>query len=235
MGRTASTRSGQALRGLGALYHSYRLFGIENQQRPEFVVNQRVKEPIILGYIALALGKSRGSVDDKVSFAELFCADGYYAMLAAWLGAAPAVGIDNDRDGWSKSVSAIARRLGLSVEFQRRDATDLNERDAYDVVANIGGLYHVRDPVDVLRRSWAMARRYLIVQSVVSLANESAAYFEAPAPGWTHGCRFSAEFLFAAVSAEGYRVVDSFRNVLEGNDRPEDRGSVYMLIEKPPA
>jgi hypothetical protein len=226
---------GRSLRGLGALYHSYHLFGIQNRQRPEYAVNQRAKEPIILGYIALALGKSRRSVDDAVSFAELFCADAYYAMLAAWLGASPAIGIDNDRDGFSKPATEIARRLGLRVEFARRDVNDLNESDAYDVVANIGGLYHVGNPIDVLRKSWAMAKRYLIVQSVVSLANESPEYFEAPAPGWTHGSRFSAEFLLGAVRAEGYRVIDSCRNVLEGNERPEDRGSVYMLIEKPSA
>ncbi|HVR45749.1 MAG TPA: methyltransferase domain-containing protein [Candidatus Binatia bacterium] len=226
---------GRTLWGLGPLYHSYRLFGVNNEQRPEYAVNQRVKEPIILGHIALALGKSRRSIDDAVSFAELFCADGYYAMLAAWLGASPSVGIDNDRDGFSKPVTQIARRLGLSVEFARRDVNDLNESDVYDVVANVGGLYHVRDPIDVLRKSWALARRYLIVQSVVSLANEGADYLEAPAPGWTHGSRFSADFLFGAVRAEGYRVIDSSRNVLEGNERPEDRGSVYMLIEKRPA
>jgi hypothetical protein len=226
--------TGRTLRGLGRLYHSYRLFGIQNQQRPEFVVNQRVKEPIILGYIALALGKSRRSVDDCVSFAELFCADAYYAMLAAWLGASPAVGIDNNREGWSKPANEIARRLGLRVDFQQRDVNDLNESDVYDVVANIGGLYHVPNPIDVLRKSWTMARHYLIVQSVVSLANEYAEYFESPAPGWTHGSRFSADFLFSAIRAEGYRVIDSCRNVLEGNERLEDRGSVYVLIEKRP-
>ena len=226
---------GRSLWGLGPLYHSYRLFGVENRQRPEYAVNQRVKEPIILGYIALALGKSRRSVDDTVSFAELFCADGYYAMLAAWLGASPAVGIDNDRDGFSRPVTRIARRLGLRVEFARRDVNELDEGDTYDVVANVGGLYHVPNPIEILRTSWRMARRYLIVQSVVSLANENPNYFESPAPGWTHGSRFSAGFLFGAVRAEGYRVVDSCRNVLEGNERPEDRGSVYMLIEKPSA
>lgn len=222
----------RSLRGLGPLYHSYRLFGIDNEQRPEFVVNQRVKEPIILGYMSLAIGKSRRAAADAVSFAELFCADAYYAMLAAWLGASPSVGIDNNRDGWSSPARRIARRLELGVDFQQRDVNELNESDVYDVVANIGGLYHVPNPIEILRKSWAMTRRYLIVQSVVSLANESPEYFESPAPGWTHGSRFSADFLFGAARSEGYRVIDSHRNVLEGNERPEDRGSVYMLIEK---
>jgi len=220
------------LEDLGPLYHSYHLFGVRNRQLPQFIVNQRVKEPILLGYIALAFGKSRTSASENVSFAELFCADAYYTMLAASIGASPAVGIDNNRDGWSKRTPEIARRLGLRVEFQQRDVNDLSERDGYDIVANIGGLYHVPNPLEILRKSWAMARRYLIVQSVVSMAHENADYFESPAPGWSHGSRFSAGFLLEAVRAEGYRVVDQHFNILEGNSRIEDRGSVYVLIEK---
>ncbi|HEV3153046.1 MAG TPA: methyltransferase domain-containing protein [Candidatus Baltobacteraceae bacterium] len=219
---------------LGPLYHDYRLFGVTNGQIPNFVVNQRVKEPILLGYIALAIGKSRGSVvDQPVSFAELFCADGYFTMLASLLGANPAVGIDSNRDGWSDNMLEVARRLGLQgVQFQQRDVNTLGEADAYDVVANLGGLYHVPNPVEILRKSWKMARKYLIVQTVVSMANDSETYFETPAPGWQHGSRYSAKSFINMLRSEGYRVIDGHFNVLEGNQRPEDRGSVYFLIEK---
>lgn len=225
----------RALDDLGPLYHDYRLFGVENAQLPNFVVNQRVKEPILLGYISLAIGKSRKSVNDPVSFAELFCADGYFTMLAARLGASPAVGIDSNRDGWSDNMPEVARRLGLgSVVFQPRDVNDITESNAYDVVANVGGLYHVPNPIEILRKSWNLARRYLIVQTVVSMANEEETYFEAPAPGWQHGSRFNAKSFINMLRAERYRVIDGHFNVLEGNARPEDRGSVYFLIEKTP-
>jgi len=218
---------------LGPLYHDYRWFGARNEQIPNFTVNQRVKEPILLGYIALAIGKCRRRVDDPVSFAELFCADGYYTMLAARLGADPAVGIDSNRDGWSDHMPEIARRLGLdAVRFEQRDVAAIDEHGTYDIVANLGGLYHVTNPVEILRKSWLMARRFLIVQTVVSMATDSDTYFEAPAPGWPHGSRFSANSFIAMLRREGYRVVDGHFNVLEGNQRPEDRGSVYFLIEK---
>jgi hypothetical protein len=54
--KRAETR--KSLDDLGPLYHSYRLFGVKNQQIPGiFQPNQACKEPIILSYIVLALAK----------------------------------------------------------------------------------------------------------------------------------------------------------------------------------
>ncbi len=218
---------------LGPLYHSYRLFGVQNRQLEQFRVNQLCKEPILLGYISLAIGKARESYFQSPSFAELFCADGYFTMLANFLGAGPAVGIDSNRDGWSNHMPEVARRLGLNgVRFEQRDVNTIAERDAYDIVANIGGLYHVSNPVEVLRKSYDLARRFLIVQTVVSVANNDGDYFVSPAPGWQHGCRYSPQSFVTMVQAQGYRILDAQFNQLEGNARIEDRGSVYMRIEK---
>jgi hypothetical protein len=101
-------------------------------------------------------------------------------------------------------------------------------------VANIGGLYHVTNPVEILRKSYELARRYLIVQTVVSMASNAPDYFVTPAPGWQHGCRYGAQSFVNVVQAQGYRILDAQFNQLEGNPRMEDRGSVYMLIEKAP-
>jgi hypothetical protein len=218
---------------LGPLYHSYRMFGVQNQQLENFRVNQMCKEPILLGYIALAIGKSRQSLADAPSFAELFCADGYFTMLANFLGASPAVGIDNNRDGWSNNMLEVARRLNLQgVRFEHRDVAMLSEYGAYDVVANIGGLYHVTNPVEVLRKSYNLARKFLIVQTVVSMQNNDGDYFVSPAPGWQHGSRYSPQSFVNMVQSQGWRIIDAQFNQLEGNTRIEDRGSVYMLIQK---
>ena len=218
---------------LGPLYHSYRLFGVENQQLETFRINQIVKEPILLGYISLAIGKTRERYSDAPSFVELFCGDGYFTMLAAYLGANPAVAIDNNRDGWSDHVSEVARRLNLpAVRFDQRDVRTMTETNAYDIVANIGGLYHVENPVEVLRMSYELARRYLIVQSVVSMANNDPDYYECPAPGQKHGNRYSTQSFINMVQREGYHILDAELNHLAGNGRVEDQGSVYMLIQK---
>jgi hypothetical protein len=224
-----------SLAQLGPLYHSYRLFGVENEQLPGiYAPNQACKEPILLAYIQLAIAKCRTSRSTPVSFAELFCADGYYAMAARHLGATDALGIDNDRDGHFGTAERIASALGIDrIAFLKMDVNDIASLPPADIVANVGGLYHVANPEEILRKSYAMARRFLIVQTVVSMATDDEHYYESPAPGWTWGNRFSRASFDALIRATGWTVVDRHFNELEGNDRPEDRGSVYYLIRKP--
>jgi hypothetical protein len=119
------------------------------------------------------------------------------------------------------------------VKFVNMDVNAIDTRAPVDIVANVGGLYHVDNPLEILRKSYAMAAKYLVVQNVVSLASTSETHFESPAPGWTWGNRFSMQSFDAAIHATGWDVVDRHFNELEGNERPEDRGSVYYLIRKP--
>ena len=167
------------LTDLGPLYHSYEFFGATNEQIAGiFRPNQLAKAPILRAYIQYAIAKSRRAATDRVTFLELFCADGYYTMAARRLGADHATGVDNDRDGHLRLAPAIAARLGLDhVSFEQRDVHDLRDGETYTVVANLGGLYHVSDPLDVLRASWKATERYLIVQSVVSIADRKPRLF----------------------------------------------------------
>lgn len=218
---------------LGPLYHSYELFGVRNEQLPGiFEQNQRCKEPILRAYVQWAIAKCRTTSDTPVSFAELFCADGYYAISAARMGASEAVGIDDNRHGQSMAAPAICDRLGEGrARYMDMDVHEIGRLPQVDIVANVGGLYHVEDPLEVLTLSYNMARRFLIVQNVVSLATQADDYFETPAPGHTWGSRFSRASFERALRETGYRVIDQHFNELEGNDRLEDRGSVYALIE----
>ena len=221
------------LRHLGPLYHSYRLLGGVNEQLPGiYAPNQAAKEPILVAYIQHAIAKCRATIATPVSFAELFCADGYYAMVAKHLGATRSIGIDNDRDGHFGNARTVAAALGLDVEFLKMEVDAIDTLEPVDIVANLGGLYHVANPLEVLRKSHALARRFLILQTVVSLATRDDRYFASPAPGWTWGCRFSRESFDRAIRETGWQVVDHHFNELEGNDRPEDRGSSYYLIRK---
>jgi predicted RNA methylase len=222
------------LSDLGELYHDFRLFGARNRQIPGiYAPNQRCKAPTIIAYIQLAIAKSRAAMDERVTFTELFCADGYYAMVARLLGADESYGVDSNRDGFLSNAQVIADRLGLtSVHFVRDDVGRVDLLPRTDIVANLGGLYHVSDPTEILSKSYAMARKFLIVQTVYSLVSDSPDYFESPAPGWTWGCRFSRQWLAAQIADLGYDVVDSHHNELEGNERLEDRGSAYYLVAK---
>lgn len=112
------------------------------------------------------------------------------------------------------------------------DVNEIHQLNPVDVVTNIGGLYHVANPAEILLNSYDLAKRFLFIQTVVSLANSDEDYFEAPAPGWTWGSRYSRESFNRLIGSFGWDVVDSHFNESEGNDRLEDRGSVYYLIRK---
>jgi hypothetical protein len=94
--------------------------------------------------------------------------------------------------------------------------------------------YHVSDPERVLRSSYDLARRYLIVQSVVSLANDDPDYLEAPAPGWDWGSRMNPVSFDAMVRDQGWNLLACHLNELPGNTELQHRGSVYYLIENDP-
>ena len=218
---------------LGELYHEYSIFGVKNKQLPGiYKPNQYSKAYIIRAYIQLSIAKCKTSVETPVSFTELFCADGYYAMVASHFGATMVQGIDNNRDGHFTKANIIARRLGLTnVHFIQEDVNKIDSMEKVDIVANVGGLYHVSNPQEILVKSYNMAKKYLIVQSVVSMANKDPDYFETPAPGWTWGCRFNKISFDRMIKKLKFDVVDQHFNELEGNERPEDRGSVYYLIK----
>lgn len=231
-----SDKKPQNLFEIGDLYHDFSLFGVKNKQLPgSFYLNQRCKAPIINAFISLAIAKSKKNIDDSVTFAELFCADGYYAMVASLFGATKSYGIDNDRDCYFEKAIQIAQILRIeNVDFIKCDITTSNTMgvENVDIVANVGGLYHVENPEEVLVKSYNLARKYLIVQSVVSMANDDPKYFETPAPGWSWGCRFNKDSFNTMIRKLGYKIIDYHFNELVGNDRMEDRGSVYYLIEK---
>jgi hypothetical protein len=99
-----------------------------------------------------------------VSFAEFFCADEYYAMIASNLGCALCYGIDNNRDAHFTYAPLIAEKLGFSeTHFINKDIGSALTENIWDIVANVGGLYQTEDPVRILQASYSAAHRYLIV------------------------------------------------------------------------
>ena len=220
------------LNDLGELYHEYSFFGVENHQvNNNYKGNQVTKAPMLNAMIALAIALVKEKKKD-LSFAELFCADAYFAMVAHRLGANRVVGIDNNRDGMSDETAKIAKRLNVPLEFHNINVEEASSLGQFDIVANIGGLYHVDDPESILDASYEMASQYLIVQNVVNLGNTSKKYFEKPAPGWTWGNRYSRESFSRLIKKKNYNIILEHFNTLGGNDRPEDKGCMFYLIQK---
>lgn len=222
------------LADLGPLYHDYSFFGIANEQISEvYAQNQKAKASILTAYIAQAVAKCDLKDNARPSFTELFCADGYYTMVASRLGCSPSLGIDDNSENHFEKAETVANRLGLNdCRFTQAEISPNSTFESTDIVANLGGLYHVKEPMEILRNSLRQARQYLIVQSVVSLATDEDSYFESPAPGWTWGCRYSRSSFHKMITEICPNIIDHYFNELTGNTRPEDRGSVYYLIKK---
>ncbi len=128
-----------------------------------------------------------------------------------------------------KKARLITTILGNSeiVRFECHDVFDL--KDTFDFCICAGGLYHLSKPRELLQLLALKIRIVMVIQTVYSLANESAKYFETPAPGWRHGCRFSYRYLHNMVRGSGWKILSEARNQLKGNKRLEDRGSAYLL------
>ncbi len=197
---------------------------------PSHLVNQRHKEAVLLPLVECCLH----DLGPEPSCLELFCADGYYALnVAARAPEAPVLGVDLDAKEIERAQTA-ARILGhRHARFQAADVWRFLEsrRGSYDLILCAGGLYHLTDPRRLLAELRPVAGRYLVLQSVVSLDHEADDYFETPAPGWRHGCRFSHARLERWLTELGWRIVAQERNELPGNRRPRDRGSSYFLCQ----
>ena len=230
-----SDKESNALADIGPLYHDFSFFGVNNKQlSDQFIQNQKAKAPVITAYIAYAKAKCETTKDSpNPSFTELFCADGYYTMVASRLGCFPCIGIDNNSEGYLDKAKAIIERLGMQdCRFIKSEISEKSSFDSTDIVAILGGLYHVSNPREILQNSFIQARQFLIVQSVVSLATDDVTYFESPAPGWTWGSRYSRSFFHKMITDICPNIVDHDFNILTGNQRMEDRGSVYYLLKK---
>lgn len=194
--------------------------------------NQRHKEAVLTPFLDEALG----SLSPAPSCLDLFCSDGYYSCLIASISSdATVTGVDL-LEADLKRARLARQILGLErVEFVQADVRSYvsGRAKSFDLVLCAGGLYHLSEPRALLADLRGVCDRFLVLQTVVSLENEASDYFETPAPGWSHGCRFSHGQLADWLDELGWRVVKSRRNELTGNNRLRDRGSSYFLCEAP--
>jgi len=192
------------------------------------MLNQPVKERYLLALVKQALA----GLGPAPTCLELFSADGYYSCRLKTLSAGARVtGVELD-SGQVQRAETIARRMGLrEVSFRREDVRSFLERsgETYDLVLCAGGLYHLSDPIGLLRAVSRVTRGYLVLQSVVTLETDDPGYFVQPAKGWQHGCRFTHAWLRARLEMLGWQILDEARAELPGNHRAHDRGASFFL------
>ncbi len=105
---------------------------------------------------------------------DIACNSGFWSFQCALLGA-DVVGFDA-RPELIEQGNLIKSIVGLNnVEFRVLDFWDMNPESldgTFDVVLNLGILYHLPDPLETLRLTKAMARKNILLDTGVHPSDE---------------------------------------------------------------
>jgi SAM-dependent methyltransferase len=108
-----------------------------------------------------------GGSFEGLSVLDAGCFQGYWSIEAARAGASRVVGFDL-REEHVEQARFCARAIGLpNVEFRRAELFDLATMGTFDVVLLFGVLYHVDQPIELLRRARGVTRRLIAVNTDV--------------------------------------------------------------------
>jgi len=201
-----------------------------NLRGENYVKNQRDKEEWLLPFLGKAFKLNSSKAE---SFLDVFCADGYYSFWVKQnFNPGRIVGVDITGEDIRRCLLIKSILNFDRIEFRQQNVLEMSKTEKFDIVLNAGGLYHLQEPSKFIELSYAITRRLMVLQTVVTLETESEDYFVSPAPGWKHGCRFTDAWIRKRLSDIGWRIIQKERNVLSGNERLCDRGSSYFLLEK---
>lgn len=120
--------------------------------------------------IAAAGGSLRGK-----RVLDIACNAGFWSLQCALLGAAEVVGFDA-RPELVEQAELLRSAVGASnARFERLEFSDMTPArlGVFDVVLNLGILYHLPDPLDALRRSLAMTSALMLLDTMLDPRNEA--------------------------------------------------------------
>lgn len=136
----------------------------------------KVRESMIFGMLDGMRFDYRGS-----SVLDIGCNEGYFLFEAMRRGCPTGLGLDARPENLAKAAF-VRDRLGLTgARLQQADAlaTDFGEA-SHDLVFLLGLIYHVEDPIGLVRRAARAARQVLFVETQLCSS-------PAPIPfGWGH-------------------------------------------------
>jgi SAM-dependent methyltransferase len=120
------------------------------------------RRDLITGTVADLLGDDL----DASTVLDIGCNSGYFSLDLAARGAAHVDGFDLREENIARA-RFVAEHYGLTnVDFRVADAETLGADEQWDVVLNLGLLYHLTNPLDVLRRTYELCRRFAIIDTV---------------------------------------------------------------------
>lgn len=124
------------------------------------------RRELINGTVAALLGDELA----QTTFLDLGCNCGFFTLDIAGRGALHADGVDLREENIAQA-RFVAEHYGASnVEFQVLDVDALAGDRQWDVVLNLGVLYHVVNPLQFLRQTYELCRKFAVIDTVCHAA-----------------------------------------------------------------
>lgn len=131
------------------------------------------RRDLVTGTVAELLGAELATT----TVLDIGCNSGFFSLDMAHRGAQHVDGIDL-RDENIAQAEFLANHYGLdNVSFRVLDADALPAGQQWDVVLNLGVLYHVVNPLQFLQQTYALCRRFAIIDTICHTEPVSAFVF----------------------------------------------------------
>ena len=117
---------------------------------------------LINGAIARLLGDELG----RSTVLDVGCHSGLFSLDLAARGATAVDGVDLRPQNIAQATF-LAEHYGIdNVTFEVRDADELAAERAWDVVLNLGLLYHVLNPFELIEQTYSLCRSFAVIDTV---------------------------------------------------------------------
>lgn len=201
--------------------------GVRTEAAPVAMDRMIYRSHLISGAVRQLLGPHL----KDCSFIDFACNHGYFTLETAHSGARSALGVDLRADNVAKA-KFLNSHFGLpNAEFREQDIYTLDTSEPFDVVFNLGVLYHITDPYRLLQLSFDLCTRFAVVDSIMHKEPVSAFIQRVNKDSSKHAeGKFDVELhpTYRAVIDLMYAV--GFKQVIEivrapdigGNDCPHD-------------
>lgn len=131
---------------------------------PPLAVERMVyRSHLITGTVRRLLG------DDlrNSTFIDFACNHGYFSLEMAFHGAKQVTGVDLRQENVAKA-NFLKDYFGIqNAVFLQKDIYDLDTSSPFDVVFNLGVLYHITDPFRLMKLTYDACKRFAVVDSIM--------------------------------------------------------------------
>jgi tRNA (mo5U34)-methyltransferase len=125
---------------------------------------------LINGAVATLLGDSLGAT----TVLDIGCHSGLFSLDLAGRGVKQVHGIDLRAENIAQARFLVEHYGMDAATFEVGDADDIPSDQQFDVVLNLGVLYHVLNPFEFIRRTFELCRSFAVIDTVCHVEPVSA-------------------------------------------------------------